>query len=174
MAITEDMYYGTYGGASEYFENRLHATAWFDAVPNDRQKALLAATQAIDALNYKGNKNTVWDLLDEDPDASDDDIRAAELAQPLEFPRGSDTVEPQVIQMACYECAYALLDGIDPDSELEQLAVVSQGVASVRTTYNRNQQPIEHLLHGIPSATAWKYLKPFMRDGGAIKLSRVT
>lgn len=174
MAITEDMYYGTLSEANSYFENRLHEEAWFESNPTERPKALLRATQTIDVLNYKGNKHTVWELLEEDPDATDAEIRAAEAAQILEFPRGIDTVEPSTIDIACYECAYALLDGVDPDAELEQLAVVSQGVASLRTTYNRSQQPIEHLLHGIPSATAWRYIKPFLRDGDKIKLSRVS
>lgn len=174
MAISEDLYYGTLCDANEYFENRLHEAAWFGSPDADRPKALLRATQTIDALNYKGNKHTVWKLLEEDPDATNAEIRAAEAEQILEFPRGVDTVEPSTIDIACYECAYALLDGIDPDAELEQLAVVSQGVASLRTTYNRSQQPIEHLLHGIPSATAWRYIKPFLRDGYQVKLSRVS
>ena len=174
MAISENLYYGTLNEANEYFENRLHEEAWFGSPAIDRPKALLRATQTIDALNYKGNKHTVWELLEEDPDATDAEIREAETEQVLEFPRGGDTVEPLIIDIACYECAYALLDGIDPDAELEQLAVVSQGVASLRTTYNRSQQPIEHLLHGIPSATAWRYIKPFLRDGYQVKLSRVS
>jgi hypothetical protein len=174
MAITEDMYYGTLCKANEYFENRLHEAAWFESNAADRPKALLRATQCIDALNYKGNVHSVWELLEDDPDATDEEIREAETEQTLEFPRGADTVAPVTIEVACYECAHALLDGVDPDAELEQLSVVSQGVASVRTTYNRSQQPIEHLLHGIPSATAWRYLKPFLRDGDKIKLSRVS
>lgn len=174
MAISEDLYYGTLQEADTYFENRLHEDIWFATSILDRPKALLRATQTIDALNYKGHKHTVWDLYQEDEDATEDQIRVANLAQTLEFPRGSDLVEPTVIQIACFECAYMLLSGVDPDAELEQLAVVSQGIASVRTTYNRSQQPIEHLLHGIPSATAWRYLKPFLRDGYQVKLSRVS
>jgi len=174
MAITENRYYGTLCEANEYFTNRLHEEAWFSSNPNDRPKALLRATQCMDALNYKGNKHSVWELLELDEDASDEEIREAETEQSLEFPRGSDTVEPEVIKIACFECAHALLDGVDPDSELEQLSVVSQGVASVRTTYNRNQKPIEHLLHGIPSATAWRFIKPFLRDSDKIKVSRVS
>jgi hypothetical protein len=174
MAITENMYYGTLSEANAYFENRLHEDAWFGSNPTERPKALLRATQTIDALNYKGNKQTVWELLEANPDATDAEIREAEAEQSLGFPRGADTTVPQVIRIACYECAYALLDGVDPDAELEQLAVVSQGVASLRTTYNRSQQPIEHLVHGIPSATAWRYIKPFLRDGYQVKLSRVS
>ena len=174
MSIPETLYYGTLVEANVYFTNRLHEDAWFQASAADRPKALLRATQTIDALNYKNNNHTVWTALQADANASDETLRAAEATQILEFPRGSDTVVPNTIVIACFECAHALLDGVDPDAELEQLAVVSQGVASVRTTYNRNQQPIEHLLHGIPSATAWRYISPFLRDIDKIKISRVS
>jgi hypothetical protein len=65
-----------------------------------------------------------------------------------------------------------LLDGVDPDIELENLGVQAQGFAGVRTVYNRDQQPIEHLIHGIPSALAWRILKPFLRDGRQMYLDR--
>jgi len=57
---------------------------------------------------------------------------------------------------------------------LENLGITSQGYASVRTTYARNQVPIEHIINGVPSPQAWRWLKPFLRDDDAIKLSRVS
>jgi hypothetical protein len=105
--------------------------------------------------------------------ATGEEIRAAEAEQVLEFPRGEDTVVPETIRRACYEIAYSLLDGKDPELELENLGVVSQGYSSVRTTYSRSQVPIEHLINGIPNALAWRLLKPFLRDGDAVKLTRV-
>ncbi|MFA6270830.1 MAG: hypothetical protein WC657_06525, partial [Candidatus Paceibacterota bacterium] len=168
--------YATVSEADTYFSERLHSTVWDNASVADQTKALLQATRDIDCLNFKGYKATVATLLSGVYDVSLVDpatIRAAEAAQELEFPRGTDTVVPPIIQRACFEIAYALLDGVDPDTELENLAVVSQGYAGVRTTYNRIQQPIEHLVAGIASATAWRMLKPFIRDGQAIKTSRV-
>lgn len=171
-------YYGTMSEAIEYFQNRLHEAAWSDASVDDRRKALIYATQIIDALNFKGEKATVHSILfdaDGEPisGVTDEEIREANLAQELEFPRGTDTEVPTQIKIACWEVTYALLDGIDPDLELENLAVVSQGISSVRTTYNRNHTLIEHLMNGIPSAAAWRYLRPFLRDSDQIKLSRV-
>lgn len=168
--------YVTADEANAYFAERLHSAVWDNASPVDQTKALLAATRAIDNLNFKGYKSTVATLLSGVFDVSEVDpsaIRTAEAAQELEFPRGTDTQVPSAIQRACFEIAYALLDGVDPDTELENLAVVSQGYAGIRTTYNRIQQPIEHLIAGIASATAWRLLKPFIRDGQAIKTSRV-
>lgn len=173
MAINID-YYGTVQEASTYFDNKLHEVAWSNAVPTDRPKALIAATRLIDALNFKGYKHTVQVLLDSNPDATSDEIREQEAAQVLEFPRGSDTEVPEAIRYACYEIAYSLLDGIDPTFELENIGLSSLGYESVRTTYHREQVPIEHIVNMIPSALAWRYLRPFLRDDEAVRLSRIS
>jgi len=170
-------YYGTLVEANEYFDNRLHEEAWSNALASDRPKALMKASKLIDALNFKGYKAAVVAILfDEDwneLDITDEELREAEASQELEFPRGDDVEVPDAIKITCWEIAHSLLDGVDPDLEVENLGVVSQGYASVRTTYARNQLQIEHLMHGIPSATAWRYLKPFLRDADAVKLNRV-
>ncbi len=62
MAISTS-YYGDLTEANAYFAMRLHETAWTDADLADRPKALWAATQIIDTLNYKGFKNPVYLLL---------------------------------------------------------------------------------------------------------------
>jgi hypothetical protein len=167
-------YYGTLEEADDYFANRLHETAWSDADVADRPKALWAATQIIDTLNYKGYKAPVFTLLDSNPLATQEEIRAAEITQDLEFPRGTDTEVPEAIRRACYEIAHSLLDGKDPELELENLGVISHGYSSVRTTYSRNQVPIEHLINGVPNALAWRLIRPFLRDGDTIKISRIS
>jgi hypothetical protein len=167
-------YYGTLIEAEEYFNNRLHEVAWFSSAPADRPKALIAATLIIDALNFKGYKHTVYELLLATPTATEAQIREQEAAQALEFPRGTDTEVPQAIRIACYEIAHSLLDGKDPEQELENLGVISHGFESVRTTYSRNQVPIDHLINGIPNAQAWRLIRPFLRDEDAIRLARVS
>jgi len=172
----EALMYGVYGTVAEadaYFSMRLHEYAWTAAMADDHLKALWAATLIIDALNFKGDKNAVYALLEADSAATDEEIRTAEASQPLEFPRGADTSVPDMIRKATYEIAHSLLDGKDPELELENLGIVSQGFGSVRTTYNRSQIPIEHIINGIPSAQAWRFLRPFLRDDEAIKLARV-
>ena len=177
-------HYGTVADATDYFANRLHEFAWTNAKPVDRPKALIYASRIIDTLNFKGNKAAVQTLLDSnscDCDINDaiengcvtrDQVQAASLTQPLEFPRGGDTVVPDTIICACFEIAHSLLDGKDPEIELENLGVISQGYASVRTTYSRSHVPIEHLINYVPNALAWRWLKPFLRDEDAIILNR--
>jgi hypothetical protein len=160
--------------ASEYFSQRLHETAWTGASDADREKALIAARGIIDGLNYKGHKASVYTLLQTNPSASQEQIRAAEASQPLEFPRGADTEVPEAIRIAEYEIAYALLDGKDPELELENLAVSAMGYGAVKTNYERSQLPIEHVVNLVPSSAAWRLLKPFLRDSDALKLSRLS
>lgn len=190
MAISTT-YYGGLAEAADYFASRLHADAWLDADPENRPKALLEATRIIDGLSYKGYKHPVYLLLaayglSDVPAASAGavgsavvlptfaQISTAEASQELEFPRGADTEVPSDIRRACYELAYSLLDGADPERELENLGIVSQGYASVRTTYSRAGVPNEHIVNGVPSALAWRLLRPYLRDDHAVKLSRVS
>ena len=189
MAI-DATYYGTLDEANAYFDMRLHEYAWSNAAVADRPRALWAATQIIDTLNFKGNKHTVYVLLqvygltEIPPPAptscsavilpTQEQIIEAELAQVLEFPRGADVLVPEAIRKASYELAHTLLDGKDPEMELENLGIVSQGYASVRTTYSRTHVPVEHIVNGVPSAAAWRWLQPFLRDDDAIRLSRVS
>lgn len=185
MALSNS-YYGTLAEAEDYFNMRLHEFAWSNAKPTDRTKALIAATRIIDYLNFKGTKATVYRALlaadascdpSEALDAGDitiTELQAANLAQELEFPRGQDTEAPESIRQACYEIAHSLLDDKDPELELENLGITSQGYGSVRTSYSRSHVPIEHLINMVPSALAWRLLKPFIRDDDAIKLRRIS
>ena len=182
MALNFD-YYGKQTGetaaeriaeATSYFAQRLHETAWSAASDADCEKALIAARGIIDSLNYKGYKASVYTLLQANPSAAQEQIRAAEASQPLEFPRGADTEVPEAIRIAEYEIAYALLDGKDPELELENLAISAMGYGTVKTTYERAQLPIEHIINLVPSSVAWRLLKPFLRDSDALHLSRMS
>ncbi len=169
-------YYGSVAGGDTYFGTRLHSEPWELSSAADKLKALYTATRIIDRLNYIGDKHTVYVLYlayEDESDADLEDVRAANAAQELEFPRGADTTVPTDIEIVTYEIAMALLDGVDPDLELENLGVTTQSYAGVKTAYNRDQQPIEHLLHGVPSAFAWRILKPFIRDSRAVTTIRV-
>jgi len=167
-------FYGDLEEANQYFASRLHEFAWAVASDKDRQNALIAAARLIDALNFKGWKHSVYTLLQANPQATEDETHAAERSQPLEFPRGGDTEVPEVIRRASYEIAHSLLDNKDPELELETLAVETASYGGVRTTFERGQVPIEHLINMIPNALAWRLLKPFLRDDDAIRLSRVS
>jgi len=150
--------YITYQDADTYFESRLHSESWDEATSAEKTVALAEATQRIGRLRFSGEK------VDE--------------GQELDFPRyygdeadGTEMV-PDDIKIACSEIAFALLDGVDPDYELESRATVSQAYSSVRISKSP-LVPQDHLAAGIPSLTAWRHLMPYLASGRAIKLSRV-
>lgn len=145
--------YITIVDANEYFTSRYNVDAWDDADDVDKLKALNESTIRIDRLNYVGKKN--------------------DSSQEYQFPRYDDTTVPLDIQYACAESAFALLDGIEPEREVELLSMKSQGLASARSTYDRSFVP-EHLLAGIPSALAWQYLKPYLDDPETMQVNRAT
>jgi len=144
-------HYGTIDDADIYFCSRLNSDVWECANRSDKRKALLMATRAIDRLNFKGTK--------------------ASESQCLEFPRGTANV-PANIKIACYEEAYELLDGAEHQREQINLSVVSEGIVSTRTTYNRNFVP-DNVKAGILSFRAWTYLQPYLRDHNSVNICRV-
>lgn len=146
-------FYGSQARAEVYFSKRLDTRIWDEALSSDREAALIMATTAIDKLNFAGDKN----------DADQD----------LQFPRGDDTVVPIEIEYAAYEVTLALLDGYNPDEEVETLGVLSESYSGVRTTYDADHVN-EHIRAGIPSVEAWEYLRPFLRDPTRVRLSRVS
>lgn len=132
--------------------NRLNTGAWDDSSDVDKTTGIQQATEILDTLNYIGER-------------TDDD-------QDLEFPRDEDTEIPVAIQRATFEIALALLDGADPDFDFANLNLVSQGIANIRSTYNRSSS-LPHIIAGVPSPTAWRLLLPYLRDWQNVKLSRV-
>jgi len=145
--------YISVSAATDYFSHRLNTDAWDSAGQIDCEKALDMATDAIDRLNYLGEKT--------DPD------------QENQFPRSGDVLVPLEIQEACAELAMRLLDGVDPELEFENLTMVSQGYANVRSTYDRTN-PSEHIVAGIPCVTTWRKIKPYLRDARGVGINRVS
>ena len=175
-------YYGSINGADTYFGERLYTSTWDNANATDRVKALKQATKVIDSLNYKGVKATVQAVLyDADGNTltgtlapTEAEIIAADQSQELEFPRGKDSSVPEEIEWACYETAFALLDGFDPNTAADELRVLKQSYASVGTTYAEDDDSMEFLLFGIPNGTVWRWLKPRLVDCQSIRIRRVS
>jgi hypothetical protein len=175
-------YYGTVTGADTYFDERLHTDAWDTVSSAVKLKALKQATRIIDNLNFKGVKAALYSIM---YDANDDKLTGtsaptrdakitADASQELEFPRGKDSSVPDRITWATYEIAYALVDGVDPEMEQEALRVRQQVYGQVRTTYtDLSLDNVEHLMYGVPSSVAWRFLKPFLDDDNGIGISRV-
>jgi hypothetical protein len=136
-----------------YFKTRVDSTAFDNATATERAAARVEATRIINSLNYMGIKTS--------------------SSQSNEFPRNDDTSVPEGIKTACHEIVFAILDGVDVEIEYDNLGMISQGYANVRTTYDQERIP-EHILAGVPSVTAWRYLKPYLVDPNNLKLSRVS
>jgi len=157
--------YGTLIDANEYFQNRLYTLAWDEASSKNKTIALTEATSRIDRLRFSGVK------VDE--------------TQDLEFPRyyldfdGTDSGPegdeevPEDIEIATYELAYSLLDGVNPDLELENLMSIRQRYSSVQLQRSTNDS-LEYIIAGIPNATAWRHLLPYLAPSKSIRLHRVS
>ena len=157
--------YGSVANADLYFSFSLNARKWETSSPANKRKALISATRLIDSLNYAGQK--------------------ANDGQVLQFPRKNSYTDPLTeettvtaddnvpadIKIACYIIALRLLEGYDPDKEADLLAAASTKFGQVSTIYQREYIP-EHKRAGIPSATAWTYLRPYLRDPYAVTLVR--
>lgn len=172
-------FYGTVVDANTFFSARLHSYDWDISNVDDRQKALVEATELIDQFDYLGQKNTVYALLLANPDTDYSTnenrpaIEAAELAQPLEFPRDADTTVPEVINTATYLIAQALLSGRDPDADLENANVRASSYGGVVTRYDTSGNDQGHIAHLIPSPQAFNLIRPFFRERNLFIVKRV-
>jgi len=151
--------YGTTVGGDAYFATKLHIQAWDEATENQRNRALAEASRRIDRLRFRGYKT----------------VASQVLQWPREDPKEvfTNTEIPMEVEYATYECAYSLLNGVDPDQEYENLAASAEGFSSVRSTYNRTTVP-EHFANGIPSFLAWQYLRPLLGNVKGVRLRRVS
>jgi hypothetical protein len=173
-------YYGTISEANTYFSERLYTDAWDQASADNRVKALKQATRIIDALNYKGVKAAVYDIMyDSDgvllsTQPTEDEKITADQSQELEFPRGKDASVPEEIEWSCYEIAFALLEGFNPDTAADELRIIKQSYAAVGTTYAEGDAAMEYLMYGIPNGTVWRWIRPRLVDDRSINLRRVS
>ena len=147
------MSYATVAEAQTYFDRVLNKGPWDCASTAEKTIALAQATDIIDRLNFSGCKTVATQLN--------------------KFPRDPDTVVPDDIKNASAAIALALLDGVDPEMEYENLHLKSQGYGSVRATYDQIS-PQPHTVASIPSVTAWRYLSPYLRDPHAIDIFRTS
>jgi len=154
-------HYGTVSEAAAYFENRLHSFAWDNATGDDRVKALNQATEYVDQFDYLDDKYAVAILGD---DATNEEKQTAELSQPHQFPRGDDNDVPVDIEHATYLICIKLLDGRDPEQDLEALPMRAMRFGEAGAGYDRRGNLLEHQSHLIPSPQAWNLLVPFLRE----------
>jgi hypothetical protein len=133
--------YGTVEKANNYFARRLNCQRWQTFDNNLKFVALVEGTRVIEKLNFVGSK--------------------AIIDQALQFPRGTDLLIPVNVEYACYEISYALLKGVNPSTERENLFAKVQGYGQFRTEYRENTVK-PWVAAGIPSVEAWDYLAPYL------------
>lgn len=139
--------------ADSYFSEQLNSDAWTDSTSATKLKALITSTKAIDNLNFDGIVN------------DDNQLHA--------FPRDGASTTPVLIQWACAENALALLKDSDPEIEYANLRKTSDQFSTVRASYDSTILP-EHIVAGILSIVAWRFLKPYMSFGDStLVLDRV-
>lgn len=170
MAIDPTKFYSTLADANTFFAEYLHSK-WSGKSDEDKEKALLAATRAIDKLSFNGYKKPVYDLLLSNPNATQAQIDAADATQLLQFPRDTQTVPPDNLLFAVYEEAHELIRGRRPNEEFDMAFATSTGAGTTRASYDRSELP-DHVKHGIVSFKAWTYLLPFLDDNNTFTILR--
>lgn len=159
MTQAEPTYYRTIADADNYFSSQLYATDWTGASDDDKEKALIMATRAVDSLKYAGVKRSLWKALIADGGDSTKtseylladteltalEIEAAEASQVRQFPRNDDTgAESWVLQFTGTSGDYTLTfdgattgtlaraaDAADILTALEALSTVPSGGLTV-------------------------------------------
>lgn len=170
--------YGTLSEANTYFDNRLRSVSWKRARKEDKMSALREATLIIDRLNYSGDKSdpTQYHQFPRQPTVLPTQVvidPADGLPVNLKTLQDDpDTRIPRDIKYACFEVAIKLIQGYDPDKEVDLLATESHSYSGVRTSFNREFVP-DYIRAGIPSFRAWTYLRPYLRNPEEIVLTRV-
>jgi hypothetical protein len=98
-------------------------------------------------------------------------IGATRILESLNFKKelSEYTEYPEWLQFAACEIALALLDGRGVEQMIESAGVAQSGYQNARI--NVKSVP-EYILAGVPSAAAWRYIKPYLHDSKAIKISR--
>jgi hypothetical protein len=151
--------YNTLSEANAYFLERLKSDAWDSTSDTNKTKALIMASRAIDRLNFTGDR-----------------VEGGTVEFPRSYTVDDETIEetevPDNIKWAECEIALCLLDDYDVNLEFDNANTEQSTFGNLTMRSNVSFVP-QHLANGIVSATAWQYLKPYLRDPRAIAINRV-
>lgn len=81
------------------------------------------------------------------------------------------TTYPEWLQYAACEVALALLDGRSVNNIQDSMGLSQSTFHNARTV---TRSVPEYILAGVPSAVAWRYIKPYLKDGRTVTLNRVS
>lgn len=146
------MSYQTRLEVDAFFAARLTNAAWDDLIDADKDKAILQATWIINQLEYKGCK-------------SDEN-------QTNKFPRNDNAI-PQAILDAHSLICNALADEVDVEEEFLGMSGVSSTYANVKHVKQQDSFQ-EHTLYGVPSAEAFRLLKPYLLTHQSFRINRTS
>jgi hypothetical protein len=137
--------------ANAYMATKLESETWTSATTDRRSVALIEATRLINRLRFSGVRTST--------------------SQTLQFPRNGETSIPDQVKWATVELALALLNGIDPETEIRNIGRTSDGFIAMKITYNRQAVPV-HIAAGIVSKLAWDFIAPYLADPNSVALCR--
>lgn len=179
MAVTLTVGANTYvsrADATTYFEARLGASAWDDALEADQDKALVQATRAVESLTFKGRKSDVDQALAFPRCYPRDDryyVRSRELQfDDPPYPRMicEDAVPQVVIDAVCEEAMQLLADITSDGDTNERLAMQAQGVTSWRADdIAESYGPVRKGAFTIRSVTARNLLARYLAGAVSIR-----
>lgn len=160
--------YSSVADGDSYFTTILYADDWFNAVTNDKQKALNQAHQIVEQYGYLGTRTTIIQI-NEWP-------RTGIIVQGTMGNLLVDSIiVPDDIKIAEMLIAKVFLGGFDPELEARNRGITSRRYASVATTYDSNSVP-EYVQAQCPSAEAWTLLRRYCNPDllGTVVLRRVS
>lgn len=144
--------------ADAYFNERLYSSSWDNATADDKARALIMATKAIDRQPLKGIKDMETQTLAfprYDPSKYLDEVEYSNEDLVIE------AEVPQIVLDAVCEEALALLDrGDDQRAKLQQAGVKSFSLGSLSESYASGSG------RGLTSQQAKELMRPWL--GGAV------
>lgn len=156
--------YVTVDEANAYMAQRLYADAWTDASADDKVRALVSATRALENLTFKYRPTNMLQVL-QFPRTI---VRGPFFYDDWQFVQNTydDTIVPQCVKDSECEEAFALLKYGDS----ERLRLQQQGVTSLTLGKLQEQYGATSSRQGLLSADALRMMQPWI--AGAIRISR--
>lgn len=191
------LYIGTYGECDQYLMSKMFGDPWEQASVEERYKALREATLIITRLRIK-YPQWIYDSYSAYPLVAPEDspYNLAPIdadVPPLPSPNSPYFVIPAGyydayafppqyalqatgnipcgLKQGCYEIVLGLLQGIDPNKEIYDLMVTNRSGPNTKVSYDRRNIP-DFIRAGVPTASAWALIRPYLADPNDVRLVR--
>jgi len=152
--------------AETYFDTRLFADAWTAASADDKAKALIMATKALDRLTLKGRKKDTTQGLEFPRCYSYDTRNLPGDSGFASFPDDGWYCEQEVPQVvcdaACEEALALLASGNDPRRVMQRAGVKSYSLGSLSETFADGAVATASSKRGLISEEARSLMRPYL------------